>query len=63
MRHMSDWQVPQRVPAIGIDIVGWLLLLPVSRRICAADGLSVKEILQEIGVQTLPGRDESQVRF
>lgn len=56
--------MPQRVPAIGIDIVGWLLLLlPVSRRVCAANVLNVKEIFQEIGVQTLPGRDESQVRF
>lgn len=57
--------MPQRVPAIRIDIVGWLLLLlPVSRRVCAANVLSVKEIFKKIGVQTLlPGRDESQVRF
>lgn len=47
MRHMSDWQVPQRVPAIGIDIVGWLLLLPVSRRVCAANVLSVKDIFKK----------------
>lgn len=55
--------MPQKVPAIGIDIVGWLLLLLVSPSAFAADGLSVREIFQEIGVQTLPGRDESQVRF
>lgn len=32
------------MPAIGIDIVGWLLLLLVSPGAYAADGLSVKEI-------------------
>lgn len=47
MRHMSDWQVPQRVPAIGIDIVGWLLLLLVPPGTFAADGLSVKEIFKK----------------
>lgn len=51
------------MPAIGIDIVGWLLLLLVSPGAFAANVLSVKEIFQEMGVQTLPGRDESQVRF
>lgn len=47
MRHMSDWQVPQKVPAIGIDIVGWLLLLLVSPGAFAADGLSVKDIFKQ----------------
>lgn len=63
MRHMSDWQVPQRVPAIGIDIVGWLATATSFTSCLRCERSECEEDLQEIEVQTLPGRDESQGRF